>query len=45
MRFEICYQCDEAQYDFNKVNPEVIYCFDEKALKIWLKWLRLYLVK
>ena len=33
MRFEICYQCDEAQYNFDKVNPEVIYCFDEKALK------------
>ena len=33
MRFEICYQCDDAQYDFNKANPEVIYCFDEKALK------------
>lgn len=33
MRFEICYQCDDAQYDFNKANPEVIYCFNEKALK------------
>lgn len=33
MRFEICYQCDEAQYDFNKSHPEVIYCFDEKALR------------
>ena len=33
MRFEISYQCDDAQYDFNKANPEVIYCFDEKALK------------
>lgn len=33
MRFEICYQCDDAQYDFDKANPEVIYCFDEKALK------------
>ena len=33
MRFEICYQCDEAQYNFDKINPEVIYCFDEKALK------------
>ena len=33
MRFEICYQCDEAQYNFDKSNPEVIYCFGEKALK------------
>ena len=33
MRFEISYQCDDAQYDFDKANPEVIYCFDEKALK------------
>ena len=33
MRFEICYQCDEAQYNFDKINTEVIYCFDEKALK------------
>ena len=33
MRFEISYQCDEAQYNFDKANPEVIYCFDEKALK------------
>ena len=33
MRFEIAYQCEEAQYNFNKANPEVIYCFDEKALK------------
>ena len=33
MRFEISYQCDDVQYDFNKANPEVIYCFDEKALK------------
>ena len=33
MRFEISYQCNDAQYDFNKANPEVIYCFDEKALK------------
>ena len=33
MRFEISYQYDDAQYDFDKVNPEVIYCFDEKALK------------
>ena len=28
MRFEICYQCDEAQYNFDKVNPEVIYYAD-----------------
>ena len=33
MRFEISYQCDDAQYDFDQANPEVIYCFDEKALK------------
>ena len=33
MRFKISYQCDEAQYNFDKANHEVIYCFDEKALK------------
>ena len=33
MRFKISYQCDEAQYNFDKANHAVIYCFDEKALK------------
>ncbi len=25
MRFEISYQCDEAQYNFDKANLKVIY--------------------
>ena len=33
MRFEIAYYCEDAQHDFNEANPEVIYCFGEKALK------------
>ena len=33
MRFEVVYQCDYAQHDFNEAHPETVYCFGEKALK------------
>ena len=33
MRFEVAYQCEHAQQDFNEANPKSIYCFGEKALK------------
>lgn len=33
MRFEVAYQCEYAQNDFDVANPEVVYCFGEKSLK------------
>ncbi|MEG2707431.1 MAG: hypothetical protein RR959_08820 [Erysipelotrichaceae bacterium] len=33
MRFEVSYQCEYAQNDFNEANPETVYCFGEKILK------------
>ena len=33
MRFEISYQDGQAQYSFNKANPETVYCFNNKTFK------------
>ena len=33
MKFEVSYQCDIAQENFNEANPEVVYCFKNKAFK------------
>ena len=33
MRFEVSYQCEHAQNDFNEANPETVFCFGEKILK------------
>ena len=34
MHFEVAYQCEMEQSDFNHANPEQVYCFGECPLKI-----------
>ncbi len=34
MRFEVAYQCEMEQSDFNHANPEPVYCFGDCTLKI-----------
>ena len=33
MRFEVSYQSEKAQANFDAANPETVYCFNNKALK------------
>jgi len=33
MRFEVSYQSEVAQQNFDEANTEVVYCFENKALK------------
>ena len=33
MKFEVSYQSDLAQEQFDAANPEIIYCFGDKAIK------------
>lgn len=33
MRFEVSYQSEVAQENFNGANPETVYCFENKAIK------------
>lgn len=33
MRFEVSYQSETSQENFNEANPETVYCFENKAFK------------
>lgn len=33
MKFEVSYQSGLAQEKFDAVNPEIVYCFRDKAIK------------
>ena len=33
MKFEVSYQSEKAQAEFDAANPETVYCFQSKAIK------------
>ena len=33
MKFEVSYQSEKAQANFDEANPETVYCFKNKAFK------------